>query len=307
MPKRPNFFIVGAPKCGTTALSEYLKTHPNVYFSPIKEPHYFAEDFRQGTYSLNNYWVKPVETLQEYLKLFQDVHKQHKAIGEASTTYLWSSVAVEKIYQFNPEAKIIVMIRNPVDLVYSLHSHLLFILAENERNFEKAWKLQEARQQRIHIPNSCSNTNFLQYRSFGQIGSQLERLLEIFPANQIKIIVFDDFIKSTKDVYEDILSFLELPTDGKKVFPKVNSSKSHNFFWVALIAKKISNPPNIIKKILEQIKAIIKVESFGFAGKIIKINCHKRKTPHLEPALKQELILEFQSEVKKVEKQNIGS
>ena len=107
----PNFFIVGAPKCGTTALCEYLKYHPNVFMSTPKEPHYFAEDFER---------YRHVKTEDKYLALFGDCNDRHLMIGEASVFYLRSTRAVSLIRDFNPDAKIIVMLRNPVDMVYSL-------------------------------------------------------------------------------------------------------------------------------------------------------------------------------------------
>ncbi len=153
---QPNFFIVGAPKSGTTALSDYLRDHPNIFFSEPKEPHYFAQDFEK---------YRLTKTLEEYLSLFDESTPNHLAIGEGSVFYLFSSVALKKIYEFDPQAKIIVMLRNPVDLVYSFHSQQLFSADEDEQSFEKAWRLQGVRQQGKHIPRKNRNTNFLNYAS----------------------------------------------------------------------------------------------------------------------------------------------
>ena len=128
---KPNFFIIGAPKCGTTALSEYLKDHPQIYFSDPKEPHYFTFDFEQ---------YRLTKTLEEYLELFAAATPQHQAVGEGSVFYLYSSVALEKIREFDPQAKIIVMLRNPIDMIYSFHSQLLFSADESETSFEQAWR-----------------------------------------------------------------------------------------------------------------------------------------------------------------------
>ena len=112
---KPNLFIVGAPKCGTTFLYHYLKQHPEIYFPDFKEPHFFGSDLirKNGAYDLS---------LNNYKSLF---NSDKKIIGEASTFYIFSKNAAKEIYDFNPDAKIIIMLRNLVDLAYSLHSQLL--------------------------------------------------------------------------------------------------------------------------------------------------------------------------------------
>ncbi|UCC88813.1 MAG: sulfotransferase, partial [Anaerolineales bacterium] len=99
---KPNFFIVGAPRCATTALYRYLCDHPNIFMPRVKEPHFFAEDISVG---------KPTKTLDWYMGLFEESSEEHLAVGEASVFYLYSSVAVRRIYEFNKEAKIIVILR----------------------------------------------------------------------------------------------------------------------------------------------------------------------------------------------------
>jgi hypothetical protein len=118
---KPNFFIVGAPKCGTTALYEYLQPHPRIFLSRIKEPHYFARDL--GSYPR-------IKTAQEYAGIFAESTSEHLALGEASVYYLRSAVAIPLIREFNPAARLIAMFRNPVDMVYSLHSQLLYVSEE---------------------------------------------------------------------------------------------------------------------------------------------------------------------------------
>ena len=138
MPRRPNFFILGAPKCGTTALSEYLREHPRAFVSQPKEPHYFCGDF--------DYYYAPGQRSEEhYLRLFDAATDDHLAVGEASVWYLYSADAARNIAAFDPATRVIVMLRNPVDLVPSLHSQLLYMLDEDEPDPARAWELQEAR------------------------------------------------------------------------------------------------------------------------------------------------------------------
>lgn len=296
MTVKPNFFIVGAPKCGTTALSEYLKTHPNVYLSPIKEPDYFAKDFRAGNTRFNS--RIPIDSLEKYLELFNGVEDHHQAIGEASATYLSSTVALENIYQFNSQAKIIVMLRNPVDLVYSYHSQIVFNLGEDETDFEKAWKLQSPRQKGQNIPPLCGNINVLQYRKIGQIGTQLEKLLTIFPRTQVKVVLFDEFKSETAKTYNDIVSFLDLPPHDKCVFPVVNKNKGYKFASIARLTQK---PPKIVVKMVKTAKKYLKIDSLGIANYIHKRNNLVQKRSPLKKEFREYLIAEYASEVTKIE------
>ena len=102
MMRKPDFFIVGAPKCGTTALYEYLRPHPNVFMSTVKEPHFFAKDL--GSYP-------HIKTDEEYAALFAGANEQHLRVGEASVYYLRSAVAIPNIREFNPDARLIAMFR----------------------------------------------------------------------------------------------------------------------------------------------------------------------------------------------------
>src|SRR5210317_560697 len=113
---KPNFFILGAPKCGTTSLAYWLSQHPNVYVSPDKEPLHYSTDFPAST----------PHSERSYLDLFAEATEQHIAIGEASVWYLRSKDAVANIENEIPEAKYIVMLRNPVEMAPSLHWQTVF-------------------------------------------------------------------------------------------------------------------------------------------------------------------------------------
>jgi hypothetical protein len=158
MPGKPNFFLVGAPKCGTTSYFHYLSLHPNLFAPSIKEPYFFCDDFEI---------LKGGQTLDDYLDLFSEAGSAHHAIGEASVTYMYSTVAMQNIFEFDPTSRIIAMIRNPCQLVYSLHSHLLYLMEEEEADFEVAWSLQDDRLQGTNVPKKCQEPFFLQYREVG--------------------------------------------------------------------------------------------------------------------------------------------
>lgn len=225
---KPNFFIIGAPKCGTTALSNYLASHPNIFFSQVKEPHFFATDMKYRT----------VRRVSDYMKLFENVNSNiHFAIGEGSTTYLFSKVAIENIMTFNPLAKIIVMIRNPVDMVVSLYfQHLGEDGYENLRSFEEAWQAEKRRKLGKDVPFTCPDPQLLFYSEWGKLGSQLQRLFNRVPKKQTLVILFDDFINDTKNIYCNAVSFLGLQDDGRTTFPPIRERRViRNYIYHKLI------------------------------------------------------------------------
>ena len=286
---QPNFFIIGAPKCGTTALSEYLRMHPDIYMSEPKELFYFCDDFpayRQAT------------TEHEYLeKFFQDVTLQHQAVGEASALYLYSSVALQNLYRFNPNAKIIVMLRNPVDMVYSYHSQLLYDGDENEPDFEQAWKLQASRQKDGHISRLCREPRLLQYAEFGKLGQQIEHLLKIFPREQIHIIWFEEFASSTQLVYQKVLEFLEVPPDNRTEFERFNANKTHKSSLVGLVTQKT---PKFLIDIAMKTKNIMGFSRWGVMDAIRSFNSEVTTRKPLSADFKAELMAEFATDIQKL-------
>ena len=225
--KRPNLFIIGAPKCGTTALSEYLREHPKVFFCRPKEPYYFAEDMVN---------CRTVADEESYLALFKRADPaRHTIVAEGSVFYLSSTVAVERIEAFQPEARYIVMLRDPVALVQSFHAQLLRMGTEDEPDFAQAWDLQAKRRAGQRIPATCRtrfDPKFLFYEDVARLGEQMERLLSLVPRERVLVIRFDDFAANTRDVYEQVLAFLGLPLDHRTDFPAHNRATAYT--WPAL-------------------------------------------------------------------------
>ena len=150
---KPNFFIIGAPRAGTTSLCNYVADHPRIYFSPIKEPHFFSTDYPDHP--------RPDE--REYERLFAVANGSYLAVGEGSTSYLSSLVAVPKILEYSPAAKFIVLMRHPIELAYSFHSHLVYHGGEDVEDFEQAWRLQPERAAGRCLPPDTPDSRLLQY------------------------------------------------------------------------------------------------------------------------------------------------
>jgi hypothetical protein len=283
---KPNFFIVGAPKCGTTALYEYLRPHPNIFMSKVKEPHFFAKDL--GTYPF-------IKTLEDYTRLFADSTEQHLRVGEASVYYLRSTTAIANIHEFNPDAKIIAMFRNPVEMVHSLHSQLLYVSEETESDFETAWRLQERRSQGIGLPPASRGAFLVQYAQVGQFGTQTKRLLSIFPAGQVKLILYDDFAASPQAVYDDVIQFLELPHDQRTEFPRINESKRARMAWLRNLYRK---PPPPLRTAFRGLKRAVGAESIrAVTSKIVDLNTVRERRQPLSPAFRAELVAAFRDEI----------
>src|SRR4030095_12488986 len=132
---KPNFFVVGAPKSGTTSLYFYLKQHPQVFLPRIKELNFFCTDL---------HFNFPLLTEKQFLSYYS-VQQNHKAIGEVSVWNLYSKVAANRIHDFNPDSKIIIMLRQQVEMMYALHSNHVFNDNETIRDFEEELKQQEER------------------------------------------------------------------------------------------------------------------------------------------------------------------
>lgn len=279
---KPNFFIIGAPKSGTTALSEYLRLHPNVFFSQPKEPDYFATDFKE----------RVITSESDYLRLFKDVDSScHLAIGEGSVVYMFSKVAVSNILQFQPNAKFIVMLRNPADLVVSLHAQVLVQGNEDISSFLDAWNAEADRHKGKRIPAGCRNPQWLYYSEWGKLGTQLKRALEIAPRGRLKVVLFDDFIHNPRSIYQEVLEFLGLPDDGRAQFSKINERRAVK----NLLLQNIYG--TAMRLWLPLRTKLTHGKGFGFGGYLIKLNTVTTKKNYISDEVRQMLISFYKDEL----------
>lgn len=289
MALRPNLFIVGAPKSGTTSLREYLNSHNEIFMSTPKEPDFFCKDFNKSC----------TKNLDGYLELFSKAKDNHKFLGEASVWYLFSKIAAKEIYRFNPDAKIIIMLRNPVDLIYSLHSQFLWTLDEEIENFEEAWFCQEKRCKGELIPKKCSEPQFLQYKAVGEFNNQVERYFDFFPKDQIKIILFEDFKNSTDKIYKDVLEFISVTTDVIPDLKAHNKNRGHKSIRLASFTQK---PPKMVVGLLNYVKKIFKIERLNLMPQLKKMNSQEFKRPPLSKEFRGHLVKEFRDDIQKLSK-----
>ncbi len=286
--KKPNLFIIGAPKCGTTALSIYLSDHPNIFMSNPKEPHFFAADMPG---------FRTVSSMTDYLKIFDSADDKQKIIAEASVLYLYSNEAIKNIFDFNKDAKIIVMLRNPIEMVYSWHSQLLNTADEEIKSFSAAWDMEKERRKGKNIPSTCKSEKTLYYSEIAKYGEQIESLFTVFPKEQVQIIIFDDFKKSTRKVYLEVLSFLCLPSDERIDFPKINENTVIKNLAINRLLKR---QPKKVQYLKNKIKKILKKEDLGIWRLITRLNTVNSKRKALDNKMKSILIKNYKNDILKL-------
>lgn len=197
----PNFIIIGAAKAGTSSLYYYLKQHPDVYMSEVKETNYFALkdqklNFQNPDKVIN---TSSITTEEAYRKLFEDV-KDEVAVGEASPLYLYSPKAAEQIKLFNPSIKLIVILRNPVYRAYSCYNHLVRDGYET-LSFSEALKEENNR-----IRNNWAH--LWHYKHGGYYYRQLKPYFDRFNPEQIRIYFYEDFNNNSITLTQDIYRFI---------------------------------------------------------------------------------------------------
>ena len=231
--KKPNLFIVGHPRTGTSSLHDYLDQHPDIFMSPIKEPNYFAKDFHAESDQFHQKALYfPFRSEKRYLKLYKDWGDE-KIAGEASATNLFSELSATEIYRFNQHSKIIMSFREPVDFLYSYHSTAIFSLGEDIRDFQEALNSETRRKQGNCLSKRVITPSWLYYSEFINYTQQLNRFLSIFDPGQIKVIIFDDFKTDTRKIYTEILDFLDVDSEFVPDFSVVNPYK-RNVKWPRL-------------------------------------------------------------------------
>lgn len=221
----PDFFIVGTPKTGTTALHAMLRRHPQIFMPNIKEPQYLANDLRPRPKHEN----APRElgypkTLADYLALFSNARAE-QLVGEATPTYLWSRTAADSIAELQPDARVIAILREPASFLRSLH--LAFLRGNNEavRDLRKAMSLEAARLAGKDIPRNSHRPQLLQYSDHVRYVEQLRRYRARFSPEQMLVLIYDDFRADNQATLHQVLRFLEVDDDSALAVKWVNVSK----------------------------------------------------------------------------------
>lgn len=285
---RPNFFLLGAPKSGSTALFTYLFDHPQVFFPPLKEPRFFAEDF--GAF-------REISDLPAYEKLYTHAPLTAQAIGDGSPWYLCSEIAIPAIRNYAPDARAIVILRNPLEMLPSLHSQFLYSFKEDETDLKRAWQLQESRSLGQNIPHAHPAPALLQYGKLTRLGDQFERLSGTWPKHRIHVILFDDFRRDTRSVYGKVLKFLELEDDGKTEFPIINDASINRNKTIGWILKSPASP---YRNAIRHLRNWSGFKSTGWLAPLYDRNRMRRGKVSLDGDFREELIEYYKEDVAKL-------
>lgn len=218
--RRPNFFIVGAAKCGTTAWVEYLSRHPDVFFNSLKETQFFATDFPE---------YRQVRSLDDFLDLYAEAGDA-SVLGDASPMHLRSEAAAANIRSFDPDAKILILLREVGDFIASWHNQVLLMVPGAEEDLASAWARSGSVDR--NAPG-IRNPHLVDYKSMGAFGDQVARYLELFRADQVCVAWMEDWSRNPADFYRFLRRFLGLRPHPVGEFTPVNTARRNRSRLVA--------------------------------------------------------------------------
>jgi hypothetical protein len=235
----PDFFIVGQPKSGTTALYTMLRRHPQIFMPDNKEPWFFAEELHNRTPP------RPAgtpTTLDQYLKLFESATAAQR-VGEATPFYLWSRTAAARIAEVQPDARIIAILREPASLLHSLHLQFVQTYVETENDFRKAMSLEEDRRGGRSVPRYTYWPDALLYSEHVRYVEQLRRYHALFPSEHVLVLLYDDFRRDNEATVRTVLRFLEIDdlssVEAMEVNPtvRVRSQRLHHLVHAVSVGR----------------------------------------------------------------------
>lgn len=264
---------------------EYLRQHPQIFMPAFKEPHYFGDDLSHPHGRLSE---------RDYLSLFRAA-KPGQRVGEASTWYLASASAARAIAQFNPRAQIIVMLRDPVDVMYSLHRNLVFYGEETIVDFEAALAAEEDRRTGRRA-EARRRREWLLYREAVKYGDQLERYQELF-GSQIHLIFYEDFVRDVAATYTSALDFLRVDSSFAPDFPVVNESKQPRH---TALQDFVVRPPAPLARIIPLVRRV--PVAHRIRAYVLNANSKVSRPAGLSPALRLRLAEEMRPQIEKLER-----
>lgn len=287
MNKLPDFIVLGAPKCGTTAVFRYLSSHPEIYIPKVKEEHVFATDMQPQ---------KPYQ-MTSYRALF-DSYQGEQRVGDVGVIYMYSKTAIGEIIKTLGDIQFVCLLRNPVEAVHALHAQLVWGDQEDQHDIGKALDLEKTRAAGKNLPrNLYLHPDLLQYRATFLFGEQLERILKVVPRENLLILFQEDLRKDTPAEARKLFQFLGVDEDAQIKFDVANPNT------------RVRSP--LLQKILfDRASPIRKLGSLLVRNRNLKraiINTIRKKNSvvaardPLPRNLKSELCDYFRSDIEKLE------
>jgi len=289
-----SLFLIGGPRCGTTSTAKALRKHPEICVSQPKETYFF---YKPPADVPNDHLG--AEFLSRYFPHFQP---PHRVLFEATPHHLYDDHAIELILAFDPDARFVVNVRNPIDLVASHHRRVLFTMDEDVKDLATAWSLQQARQRGECLPRRCRDPRVLRYGDIGSLGAHLEALFLRVGRERCHVIVFDDLAAKGRETLQALLRFIGVDPEPEIALGHSRENAGYRLDW---LQPWLMNPPSLVAR---------RVEKWDRSGKgrsgwlkplrrrLKKWNTLQRERPPLDPALHRELSDFFAPDVEKLAK-----
>ncbi len=232
--RTPNFFIVGAAKCGTTAMHRYLAQHPDIYMSRRKESLYFATDLLPEGDRFRDH--------EHYLELFAGARRE-AIVGESSVYYMLSTASARAIREYDPDARILIMLRNPVEMLHAYHGQLVFNGDEPLEDLRAALEAETERAASGDFPSNIRFNRKLLYSHVMGLTEQIARFLNAFDPSRVLVVVHDDLKRDTPGAFRRVLEFLDVDADFQPDFRRYNASKQPRSKTLRNLLKR---PPRLL-------------------------------------------------------------
>lgn len=295
--KTVDFFIAGNSKSGTSALYRFLKVHPQICMSYPKEPNVFATDFCHAS----DVGAFKRKSLKQYHGFFRHA-EEGQLWGESSACYLYSEEAAREIHQYNPDAQIVAIFREPVDFLYSYHLEMLTNPAsegEVEKDFERALQLEADRKAGRSIPRGCLIPELLYYSERVKYAEHLRRFYRYFDRDQVKVFIYEDFKQDNAAIYEELLRFLGVdPTFRPPAFEKHNKSLKLKSKRAQRLVDNLSFGRGVFAPIKTAIKTVLPQSIRGWLIRTAYDHFIFKPKPTIDPDLERRLKAKFRPEVK---------
>lgn len=263
---------------------DYLRQHPQIYMPHHKEPLFFGSDLHHRYGRL---------TQAEYLALFRGARPDQR-VGEASAWYLYSTTAAREIRQASPEAQIIIMLRNPIDVMYAQHSQLLFNRQEVIVDFGAALAAEEDRLAGRRIPSGPVRPENLLYRRIARFAEQVERYLDVFGRERVHVVIHDDLVVDTPAVYRETLRFLRVDDTFAADFARSNENKRARYAWL----QRLAYDPPLVRRIAPSLR---RYRPFHvIRNRLLAVNSIRTSRPPMPPELRRRLVSEFEPDVQRL-------
>lgn len=229
--------IVGAPRCGTTMQARLLQAHPAVSFSTVKEPHFFS---RVDLTGLDEAQLREFVGEQYLGRYFADIDPAAELIAEGSVSYLYGPELLQPVLRLWPEARFVIAVRDPFELIPSLHQRLVYQGDETVRDLEQAWRLIPERRAGRKVPRTCLDARQLLYDEAARLGRHVEHFFEVIGRERCHVILFDDLRSDPAEVHRRLLEFLGLP---QVPFPELEPQRESQGFKIGWLQRLLKRPP----------------------------------------------------------------